>query len=102
MHLNLKDQSVNLNGLSYEILTAIVEACVIWERHGYDVLTITSANDGEHMKHSRHYYGDAVDLRSRNLIDKHQMTDELQEVLPQDYDVIIEKDHIHIEWDPKI
>lgn len=65
---------------------------------------ITSAVDGVHMDGSRHYTGDALDLRRWDS-DKIGKTDaiaqELRTWLGRDYDVVVEADHIHVEYDPK-
>jgi hypothetical protein len=66
----------------------------------FDVV-ITSGTDGKHMKGSKHYTGEALDLRTSN-IPAHQRkkyVDRLNAKLPE-YDVIDEGDHIHIEYDP--
>lgn len=67
-------------------------------------LVITSANDGKHMKGSRHYSDDAFDLRIRNILpggSAKAWVARMQERLGDDYDVVLEEDHIHVEYDPK-
>lgn len=66
-------------------------------------MVITSANDGKHKENSLHYKNLALDIRTRHL-----EKDEIQIVLNYlrtklggDYDVILESDHIHVEYDPK-
>jgi len=65
--------------------------------------TVTSLLDGQHSPHSKHYQGLAVDLRTRHLprerIEK--VASELRSRLGDDYDVVIEKTHLHVEFDPK-
>lgn len=72
------------------------------ERTGHDA-TITSARDGEHMEGSRHDSGEAIDLRTRDMDREtaEQITRDLQQELGRDYDVEIEKNHIHVEYDPE-
>ena len=65
---------------------------------------ITSANDGTHMKGSLHYKNRAFDVRTLNLINADTATswvEDLKLVLGTDYDVILEHNHIHVEFDPK-
>lgn len=67
--------------------------------------TITEgyATEG-HMAGSRHYSGDALDLRiweSNAAGVTVTIADELRYFLGPDYDVVIESDHIHVEYDPK-
>lgn len=69
----------------------------------YD-MTITSGTDGKHMEGSKHYTGDALDIRSSVFPDydaRSLFLIELRNRLGKDYDIVIEKDHIHIEYDPK-
>lgn len=63
--------------------------------------TITSAHDGVHMDGSLHYKDLAWDLRTRNL--QPDKTEEIARMLRvdlgDDWDVIVEKDHLHCEYD---
>ncbi len=64
---------------------------------------ITSGTDGTHMKGSKHYEGNALDLRRKNMTPDvlAQYLLVLKERLGRDYDVVLERDHIHVEYDPK-
>lgn len=67
-------------------------------------LVVTSITDGKHKEGSLHYKGLAFDLRTRDLseTEKQKILFRLKYLLePQGYDVLIEADHIHIEYDPK-
>jgi len=64
---------------------------------------ITSTYEGSHSPSSLHYdledYG-ATDFRKpRRDLDK--IVKRLREVLGEDYDVVIMRTHIHVEFDPK-
>ena len=72
-------------------------------------LTITSAKDGKHSKHSRHYIGTAVDLRTWNNNysgtqlkgDKRQdFWNVVKEVLGPDWFVLDEHTHFHCDYRP--
>lgn len=82
---------------------AISVAASAYGAHGVE-LVVTSLRDGRHMQGSLHYSGNAVDLR-RWDIDAKQVTSQvvaqIRSQLGSDYDVILESDHIHIEFDPK-
>ena len=65
---------------------------------------ITSASDGKHGPNSLHYKGKALDLRTKNLRPEqvHPVYVALNEALsPGGFDVVLETDHIHVEFDPK-
>jgi len=63
---------------------------------------ITSTTDGKHMPGSLHYKGLAVDLRIRDLAPDEQKRyyNDLKFALSKLCDVILEKDHIHVEYQP--
>ena len=100
--MNLKP-GVDARGIRPEILLAIVCACDVWRMSGYEV-TITSLLDGLHGTMSKHYSGKAVDLRTRDLPDGAAgvLCDRLRMSLGSQYDVVLEDDHIHVEFDPKV
>ena len=90
-------------GMQSEILLAIIVANSVYGYYGYPCV-ITSINDGKHITSSLHYTGNAIDLRTRNLPSKDVIQlvyTKLAEMLGPDYDVVLEKDHIHVEFDPK-
>jgi uncharacterized protein YcbK (DUF882 family) len=64
---------------------------------------ITSANDGVHRKNSYHYKNLALDIRIWNLtkIEIEQSMIDLVNYLGSYYDIVLEKDHIHIEFDER-
>jgi len=62
-------------------------------------LIITSTYEGSHSEGSLHYADLAVDIRRNKC--GHLVRDELRNKLGMDYDVVLEADHIHIEYDPK-
>lgn len=66
------------------------------------VPVITSANDRKHMTGSLHYEDLAWDLRSNNIPDAGKVEEiarTLRVDLGSDWDVVVEKDHIHVEFD---
>lgn len=65
-----------------------------------ETLTITSTYEGSHMPSSLHYSHEAIDI---NLPDPYywEFEVELRGLIPSDFDFVIERDHIHIEYDPK-
>lgn len=66
-------------------------------------LVITSGTDGVHMSGSKHYNGDALDVRISNLTPaelRSTLSDLTSRLSPLGFQVILEDDHIHIEYDP--
>lgn len=84
----------------------------VWREMGKHEPTCTSANDGKHMEGSKHYSDEALDIRIWQMVTKEypdardaplvkQAARRLQIKLGEDYDVVVEKDHIHVEYDPE-
>lgn len=63
---------------------------------------VTSMNDSMHMRGSKHYTDEAVDLRTRDLseVDITHWASAIRARLGRGYQVVIESDHLHIEFDP--
>lgn len=74
----------------------------IWKSHGYQ-LTVTSGYDSTHGALSKHYGGLAEDYRTRDVApsDLAVMVAEARRQLGRNYDLVIESDHLHGEFDPK-
>mgnify|MGYP001593379548 CR=1 FL=1 len=79
---------------------AAIVAEMVYRQYGTD-LVITSANDGKHGDKTLHHKGLALDLRTWTLNGREmQVAASLKKALGDDYDVVLEKDHIHVEYDP--
>lgn len=93
---------VALLGMRPEILLAVIAAEPIWYQMGTD-LTITSCTEGVHSKGSRHYSGLAIDLRTRGLSNEQakRAAKLLADALGDNFDVVLEETHIHVEFDPE-
>ena len=63
---------------------------------------VTCTTDGRHGPGSYHPFGRALDFR---LPVAHELCGtiiiQLRSALGRDYDVVLENDHIHVEYDPK-
>lgn len=95
-------EGVKVNGMKPEIMLAITIAVDIFNEHGKDTI-ITEITGGKHSVGSLHYVGYAVDLRTRHL-DPGQakaIVSDLKAALTDEYDCILEKTHIHCEFQPK-
>ena len=66
-------------------------------------MLVTSGNDSRHMPGSKHYTDEALDFRTKTLTktQRQALTDTVRRRLGRHYDVILESDHLHIEWDPE-
>ena len=98
--IHVKDDTVNIWGLKVEMKPALALADKILERFDRE-LVVTSGRDGIHSPGSYHYYGYAVDIRSREITydQKYYMCQEMRKRLGEYYDVVAHKTHIHIEYD---
>lgn len=93
---------VQLKNISPQIVLAATICNSVYQENGYECV-ITSMSDGTHSNRSLHYFGDAVDLRIRN-VPKNQwenLTNLLKEALGSEFDVVLESNHIHVEYDPR-
>ena len=83
-------------------LNEIALICKLVNGVNYE-MTITSGNDGVHKKDSKHYKNEAVDIRTRDIEENKKELTRLwiKRWLGSNYDVILENDHIHIEYETK-
>lgn len=95
-------KNVLIFGIRPEINVALQVAHSVYNSYGYE-LTITSGTEGPHSRGSLHFQGLAVDLRTRNVETRmHQaLRDEIADRLTSEFDVVLEDDHIHIEYQRK-
>ena len=93
-------EGVSIAGIHPEIVLALLIVERVFVNLGQEFL-ITSVLDGVHMRGSLHYVGAAVDVRLPTS-DLDDIIDGLHSGLGSDYDVVLESDHIHIGFQPKI
>jgi hypothetical protein len=84
-------------------LTRVLQAAAVWSfRTGVDV-AVNSIEDGApvHMQGSLHGFGLAIDLETARDVasETQQLGEFLAKWLDRDYDVVLEADHVHVEWD---
>jgi hypothetical protein len=82
-----------------ELGLALSIAQAVYAVHGSE-FAITSVVEGEHMRASLHYTGCAADLRVP-AIGSDTLVARLKTALGDDYDVVLESNHIHVEFQPK-
>jgi hypothetical protein len=97
-------EGVKLNGLNPIMTLALLVVKDVYDKYAGVELVITSATDGKHSNASFHYIGNALDIRTRGFKaqeHKKEAADKIRENLGQEFDVVLEKTHIHIEFQPK-
>jgi hypothetical protein len=96
-------EGVSILSLDNKLVLALIVADQVYHAYGCNECVLTSACDGKHGEHSLHYKGLAIDLRTRNVDPEMLMkiVNTLIINLGEEFDVILENDHIHIEFDPK-
>ena len=91
---------VSLAGLRPEALVGLIITNDVFNSLGKR-LTVTSCTDGIHGRNSLHFVGLAFDIRTRDL---HNLVDSiaasLVAALGEEFDVVVEQTHIHIEFQP--
>ena len=102
--MKLKNNSVKIDNLDERLksnLENIEGICKCFNGKNY-VMTITSGNDGKHMRNSLHYENKAIDIRTSDMKNPELTAKLIQLTFVEELDVVMEKDHIHIEYQPKI
>jgi hypothetical protein len=102
MNVGLKE-GVRIQGISNEMTIAFAIIIATMTRLGYSTI-ITSCIDGKHSRGSLHYVGNALDIR-HNIIPEDRreaVRQQLAIALGMDFDVVLEKTHFHIEYQPKV
>lgn len=92
-------KGVRLHGIRPEVVCALVIAHEIYAELDHD-LVVTSVIDGKHMRASIHYTGGAIDFRTPEGRGE-TLRQRIAEALGDDFDVVLEDTHIHVEWQPK-
>lgn len=103
-------EGVHINGAHFDsamvrIIDVARETAPMLEK---GTVWITSANDSSHMEGSLHFVNRALDIRIKNIIGGMEFplaargwAERMQVALGDDYDVLLESDHIHVEYDPQ-
>jgi len=96
-------KGANIQGIDLKMRPVLIHASRVWAKHGKE-LVVTCGLNGAHSAGSLHYYGLALDFRTR-YFDQNKVkyiAGELRSILGADYDVIVHSSHIHVEYDPDI
>lgn len=88
-----------------EPLCIVLRQAALWSLRTRVEVEVNSVDDGAniHMQQSLHGYSLAIDLDTGG--DKAAETEELAQflrrVLEPQFDVLLESDHVHVEWDAR-
>jgi len=85
------------------LIAAITIIEPIYQKYGHNLVITSGTENYKHSaERSRHYSGDALDLRLRffSKVAQHEIADELQKSLGRDFVVIHEKTHYHVHYAP--
>ena len=96
------EKGVDICNLSPQMAVAVAVLQSAFRETLSAALTITSGRDGNH-RHVLHYVGQALDFRIHNLTtsDMDRVEGLCQGLLGEQYDVVLENDHLHVEFDPR-
>lgn len=101
MRIQIK-KGVRIRAMQPPVVLAISIAAGVYEYFSQESMTVTSLCEGHHKRGSAHYSGRAFDLRIWGLEnDIENIVKSLKHDLGDEFDVILESDHIHVEYDPK-
>jgi len=89
---------VYIDRLKRQCRRVLPRLVAIYAKYGYDLI-ITSTYEGTHSPGSLHYCDEAFDIDDPPDHLEPIMI-EIKEALGPKFDVIYEKNHIHIEYDP--
>ena len=89
-----------IGGLRPEAIVAVLITNTVYAKNDLD-LRWTACVDSKHMPGSLHYVGLAIDIGPPPANLQVAMLQTLKEALGDDFDVVAEGDHWHVEFQPK-
>jgi len=90
---------VDISRLKREIRRALQTTFDLLDEQLFSFI-VTSTYEGDHGAGSLHYGNDAFDFRL-TFSEPGSFVRELKKRLRPGFDIVVEEDHIHIEYDPK-
>ena len=93
---------VRVFGIRPEIVLAMQIVDAVYREYHRELI-VTSCTDGKHSATSLHYSGGAFDGRTSMFSkeDQGQLKGRVALALGAEYDVVLESDHLHVEFQPK-
>jgi hypothetical protein len=107
--MKTKDNTISLAGLQLPMRKVLKVVDIVYKQHGQEAVitagTEVVKDDGKfiHSAGSFHPFGFALDFRTYYFTQEeiNLIKPLIQKALGEDYDVIFETNHFHIEYDPK-
>ena len=95
-------KGVSLKNLQPQMSFALLAIDTVYRELGYHTV-VTSGNDRKHSRGSLHYVGLAADFRTRHLKEGEaaKIAAQVKAALGGEFDVVLEADHLHVEYQPK-
>ena len=92
---------VCLVGVQAVMARGAMRIAQVYDSRGYPCV-ITSGTEGTHSPTSLHYQGLALDFRTRMVPTEKRaaLRDSVSDALGDDFDVVLERTHLHVEYDP--
>ena len=93
---------VRLDLLCPQMVLAASVVDAVYAKHDVIDCVITSGSDGVHSPGSYNGKGGALDFRTRNVPTtlRNAVAQEIGVSLGDNFDVVLERDHLHVEYDP--
>ena len=90
-------------GFQPETVLGVVIVHEVWKKHKW-TLKLRSGTEGDHSPGSLHYVGFAADLRIWGIPREklRVAVRECRAALGNEWDVVLEKTHVHFEFQPKV
>ena len=92
---------VYIDRLDNSIRRILPAVDALYVQHTKKEAVITSTYEGNHSASSFHYQNKAIDFRLTKPEAMEIIKDLLGRHIGKDYDIVIEKNHLHVEYDPK-
>jgi hypothetical protein len=89
-----------IHGLQPELILGLMVVKDVYDYIQQDVI-VTCISDSKHKNSSLHYVGFAADLSLPSADKTSVVLDRLHINLGDDFDIVLEGDHIHVEFQPK-
>lgn len=96
-------KGASIRGMRAEALAGWDICSAVYEQFNY-LCWLTSGTEGEHSPGSLHYLGLAFDLRIKHMdaMDPVRIAEMCAKRLGDEFDVALEGNHIHVEFQPKL